>query len=150
MVVRKPADAFLQELGIPFEDEGNYVSSTMSVGNGTDLSIPSTRQGGGEACCAVHFHAPVEGSPGSSGYLRAPVSATAEDEIVPIPPPNSLLCSASSTSVLQSRSSIKTLVRAVAFGALKESPGRFLPSLELPVLRLTTLVSSSRRGEVVC
>jgi ribulose 1,5-bisphosphate synthetase/thiazole synthase len=25
MVVRKPADNFLRELGVPFEDEGDYV-----------------------------------------------------------------------------------------------------------------------------
>jgi thiamine thiazole synthase len=25
MVMRKPADAFLRELGVPFEDEGDFV-----------------------------------------------------------------------------------------------------------------------------
>lgn len=25
MVVRKPADKFLREIGVPYEDEGNYV-----------------------------------------------------------------------------------------------------------------------------
>jgi ribulose 1,5-bisphosphate synthetase/thiazole synthase len=31
MVVRKPADNFLNELEVPFEDEGDYVSKTSGV-----------------------------------------------------------------------------------------------------------------------
>ncbi len=37
MIMRKPADAFLNELGVPFEDEGDYVVVKHAVRPSTEL-----------------------------------------------------------------------------------------------------------------
>jgi len=40
MVMRKPADAFLKELGVPFEDEGDFVVVKHAVRFSNPVFVP--------------------------------------------------------------------------------------------------------------
>jgi hypothetical protein len=57
MVIRKPADVFLDELGIPYEDEGDYVSAkSAGIGALLDVLICLSQTGRSQARCALHVH----------------------------------------------------------------------------------------------